>query len=167
MHPRGIAANPAGLIAAIGHWHAPAAHQVAVAAVARIPDQTRPQQRDHRAIAVVRVHASASDLNQVGPQRRQPVKVEFLLGVETAGPGGRRRGQDAIGSDHPVGAGVADQEMVAVGIEAVAVQEVRGRADSAQFVAEDLVAQALNLLDRRRAVRQRYRQAPAVAPGLR
>ena len=136
------------VVPAVGHAHRGAADQVVVAVLLHVARQSRPQQRDHRAAAIVGVDARAPDLDQAAAQVLQPGEVEFVLGVVAANLARGRRGEDAIGADDAAGVLVAHDEVLAEGVVDVSIHAGRAGGEAgAHLVGEDAIAQLLGLED--------------------
>src|SRR5262249_56326250 len=93
-----------------------------VTAVHQVAQQAAPEERDHAAGAVVRAHARATDLHRAAPEYGRARQVKLALGVESAGPSDTFPGQHAVSADDVAGRGLAHEEMIAVRIEAIAVE---------------------------------------------
>jgi hypothetical protein len=96
------------------------------------------------AVPVVGVDAGPAGLHQAGPDAVQPGQVELTLGAEPSGGLGALRRQQPAGADDLAALGVADEQVVAVGVEGVGVVTGlrRGR-QGARLAGEDLVPQPL------------------------
>ena len=72
-------------------------------------------------------HHSAAHFDQRRPQRVKPLDVEFRCGVKTSGGDGARRRQHPVAADQFAGVVLADQQVIAVLVEAVGVATIGGR----------------------------------------
>lgn len=113
-----------------------------MAPVGHVAGYAGPDQADDRAVAVVGVHTGAADLDQAGPDRVERVDRELALGVQPSGGRGPLGRQQPVGADDLPGHRVADQQMVAVGVEGVdVVARPRGGEHGAHLPGEDVVPQ--------------------------
>ncbi len=83
-----------------------------------------PHQQHHAAVAVILADHRAAHLDQRGPQRVEALHVEFRCGVEAAGGDGAGRRQHPVAADEFAGVVLADQQVIAVLVEAVGVAAV-------------------------------------------
>lgn len=113
-----------------------------------VAGESGPDQRYDGAVAVGRVDAGTSDLDQVVADRAEPPEVELALRVEAPGdpcPVGR---QYPVGGDDIAGGLLPYQQMVAVRVEFIAVQAGFGSFQpGAELTGEDQVAQPLGGAD--------------------
>ena len=107
-----------------GHGHA--AGDVVVAAAVQIGQDARPHQQHHTTVAVVLAYHGAAHFDQRRPQRVKARYVEFGCGVKTSGGDGSRRRQHPVAADQFAGVVLADQQVIAVFVEAVGIQPVGG-----------------------------------------
>ena len=136
------------LVAAVGQAHAGAAGQVLPALLADVVGQTGPQHGDHRAAAVVLVHAGATHLDDVIADARQADKVEFVFGIQAGQRARLGRRQHAVGAHHLAAGVVFHDQVVAVGVVIVTVDAFRGAGQlCAHFAGKYLVAQLLRAAD--------------------
>ena len=114
-------------------------------------------------------HHCTAHLDQRRPQRIKALDIEFRCGVETSGGDGPRRRQHPVAADKFAGVVLADQQVIAVLVEAVGVQTA-GVAIVLQgetgFGGEHVIAKALRGLDERRVGGQQEGVARSVR-GLR
>ncbi len=129
---------------AVGQRQGAAAGEPGVAGAFHVAGEPGPDQGDDRAVAVRGVDAGAADLDEVVADGGEPAQIELALRVEAAGRPGPVRREQPVGGHDLAGGGLPDQEVVAVGVERVAVQAGFGPVQSgAEFSGEDEVAQAL------------------------
>lgn len=130
--------------AAVGERDGAAAGQPFVAAVHHVAGDPGPDETDDGAVAVVGVHAGTADLDESRADRVERREVELALGVQASGHRCALRGQQPVGADDLAGHGVADQQVVAVGVEAVHVEAgFRGGQEGAHLPGEHVVPQPL------------------------
>ena len=130
--------------AAVGERYGAAAGEPFMAAVDHVAGYPGPDQADDRAVAVVGVDAGTADLDQPGADSGQRSEVELALRVEPSGDRGALGRQQPVGADDLAGLRVADQQVVAVGVEGVDVEAgLRGVQEGAHLPGEDVVAQPL------------------------
>ena len=70
---------------------------------------------------MILAHHRAAHLDQRGPQRVEALHVEFGCGIQAAGGDGARRRQHPVAADELAGVVLADQQVIAVLVEAVGV----------------------------------------------
>ncbi len=88
--------------------------------------------------------AGPPHLDQVVPDRGEAPKVELALGVEASRAPGSLGRQQPVGGDDLVGGRLTHQQVIAVGVEGVAVQAGFGAVEpGAEFTGEDQVPQPL------------------------
>ncbi|MNN75157.1 hypothetical protein D3C81_1914360 [compost metagenome] len=105
------------------------------------------------------MRARAADFHEFVADGAQAGQVEFGLRVVPARLPRFLRGQDPVGSDHAVRVDLADHEVFAERVEAIVVDAVLGVGkDHAHVFREDVVTEALDLLDFFGRARQAYRQ---------
>ncbi|CKS61621.1 Uncharacterised protein [Mycobacterium tuberculosis] len=94
-------------------------------------------------------HHGAAHLHQRRPQRIERANVEFRCGVESSGGDGTRRCQHPVATHQLTGVVVADQQVIAVLVEPVAIPaRIRGRRQcEAWRSAEHVIAEPLRRLD--------------------
>ncbi len=115
-----------------------------MAAVDHVAGYACPDEADDGAVAVVGVDAGAADLDEARADRVEGGEVELALRVEPSGDGGALGRQQPVGADHLPGDRVADEEVVAVGVEGVDVQAGLGAGQvGAHLPGEDVVPQPL------------------------
>ncbi len=113
-----------------------------------VAGESGPDEGDDGAVPVGGVDAGAADLDEIVADGREAGEVELALRVEPSGYPGPVRRQQAVGGDDLVRGGLADQQVVAVGVERVAVETGFGAFEAgAELTGEDLVAQALGSAD--------------------
>src|SRR6185295_19526532 len=103
----------AGIVADVD---AGAAHHVLVSRGAEVSREPREEEAERHPGAMVGVDAGPPDLDQPG-QLDDAAEIELASGVEPADPGRRGGAQDAIRPDDLVRQAVAEEEMLAVGVE--------------------------------------------------
>ncbi len=132
------------------HRHRHATGDVVVAAAVQVGQDARPHQQHHAAVAVIVAHHRAAHLDQRGPQRVQRADVEFGCGVEPSGGDGARRRQHPVAADELAGVVLADQQVIAVLVEAVGVAavDVAPVEREARLGGEHVVTKSLRGLDR-------------------
>lgn len=115
-----------------------------MAAVHHVAGDPGPDEADDGPVAVVGVHTGAADLDEARPDRVERREVELALRVQASGHRGPLRGQQPVGADDLAGHGVADEQVVAVGVEAVHVESgLRGGQEGAHLPGEHVVPQPL------------------------
>ncbi|EPJ39382.1 putative protein TPRXL [Streptomyces afghaniensis 772] len=130
--------------AAVGERDGAAAGEPLVAPVDHVAGDSRPDEADDRAVAVVGVHAGAADLDELGPDRGEGAQVELALGVQASGDRRALRRQQPVGADDLAGRLLTDEQVVAVRVERVDVQPgLRAGQQGAQLPGEDVVPQPL------------------------
>jgi hypothetical protein len=139
---------------------------VPIAKAAHVLRQAGPQQQDRAALAIVAMHAGAADLDHGRPQVLQAGQVEFALRIEAADRARRVRRQHPIGAHHAQAVRISHDDMVAVRIEHIDVESLRGAGAidaGTQFLCKHLVAQALGILDLGWCARQAHGQVGLAA----
>lgn len=131
---------------------APGAHVVRDAA---------PEERDHGAAAVLRVHAGAPRFHEPVAQRREAREVELALRVEAARAPRALGREQPVGAQHLAGGVVPHEEVVAEVVEAVAVEaRLAGGEAGTHLAREHPVAQLLRLDDLARRGGQAHGKPP-------
>src|ERR1051325_4852813 len=108
-----------------------------------------PHKRDQRPVAKVLARARAAELHQFALKFFDVAEIELLFRVKADMSARLFAAQQSVGADDLAAAQLADDQMLAIGIELVNVQAalVGGRQAFMQFQIEDIEAKPLGLLD--------------------
>ncbi|MCY1376696.1 hypothetical protein D9M69_642070 [compost metagenome] len=105
------------------------------------------------------MRAGTADFNELVPDRAQAREIELGLRIVSARLPRLFRRQDAVCAHDAAGIQLADHQVFAERVEAVVLYAVLGiRKYGSHVLGEDLVAQALNLLDFFSGARQAHHQ---------
>jgi len=132
-----------------------------VAPGAHVVRDAAPEERDHGAAAVLRVHAGAPRFHEPVAQRREAREVELALRVEAARAPRALGREQPVGAQHLAGGVVPHEEVVAEVVEAVAVEaRLAGGEARAHLAREHAVAQLLRFGYLRRIPRESHGKPP-------